>query len=58
MVFMSVIIAIVTWILAGYNGMSWTLVIVLLVVAIYSFVTKKNRSRTSHLCCGRKSGGG
>ncbi|WP_319476519.1 ABC transporter permease subunit [Marispirochaeta aestuarii] len=41
MVFMSVIIAIVTWILAGYNGMSWTLVIVLLVVAIYSFVTKK-----------------
>jgi len=41
MLFMSIMIAIVTWILAGYNGMSWTLVIVLLVVAIYSFVTKK-----------------
>ena len=39
--FVSVLIAVVTWILAGYNGLSWTLVIVLLVVAIYSFVTQR-----------------
>jgi putative multiple sugar transport system permease protein len=29
----------VTWVLAGYNGLSWTVVIVLLVVGIYHFVT-------------------
>ncbi len=39
--FFAVLIAVVTWILAGYNGISWTLVIVLIVVAIYGFVTKK-----------------
>lgn len=41
MAFFALMIAVVTWILAGYNGISWTLVIVLIVVAIYSFVTKK-----------------
>ena len=41
MAFFALMIAVVTWILAGYNGISWTLVIVLVVVAIYSFVTKK-----------------
>ena len=40
-VFISALIGVVTWILAGYNGLSWTLVIVLFVVAFYSFVTKK-----------------
>jgi putative multiple sugar transport system permease protein len=30
---------IATWILAGYNGLSWTVVIVLIVVAIYQFMT-------------------
>ncbi len=40
-VFVSILIGIVTWILAGYNGLSWTLAIVLVVVAIYNFVTKK-----------------
>ncbi|MCF6334299.1 MAG: sugar ABC transporter permease [Spirochaetales bacterium] len=40
-IFVSVLIGIVTWILAGYNGLSWTFAIVLLVVAIYNFVTKK-----------------
>lgn len=39
--FISVLVAIVTWILAGYNGLSWTLVIVLVVVALYSFITRK-----------------
>ena len=40
-VFISILIGIVTWTLAGYNGLSWTLAIVLVVVAIYNFVTKK-----------------
>ncbi len=40
-VFVSILIAVVTWILAGFNGLSWTLAIVLVVVAIYNFVTKK-----------------
>lgn len=39
LVFTSLIIAAVTWVLAGYNGLSWTVVIVLVVVAIYHFVT-------------------
>ncbi len=39
--FVSVLISLVTWILAGYNGLSWTLVIVMIVVGIYSFVTNK-----------------
>jgi putative multiple sugar transport system permease protein len=37
--FVSALIAAVTWVLAGYNGLSWTVVIVLIVVAIYHFVT-------------------
>lgn len=37
----SSIIAYITWILAGYNGFSWTVVIMLLVVAIYHFLTKR-----------------
>ncbi len=41
LVFVSALIGVVTWVLAGYNGMSWTLVIVLLVVAVYSFVTNR-----------------
>jgi putative multiple sugar transport system permease protein len=28
-----------TWVLAGYNGLSWTVVVVLIVVAIYQFLT-------------------
>ncbi|MDQ0087925.1 putative multiple sugar transport system permease protein [Paenibacillus anaericanus] len=38
-VFISAIIAYITWILAGYNGFSWTIVIVLIVVVIYHFLT-------------------
>jgi putative multiple sugar transport system permease protein len=37
--FVSALVALVTWVLAGYNGLSWTVVIVLLVVAFYHFVT-------------------
>ncbi len=41
MVFVSLIIAYVTWVLAGYRGISWTLVVVLVVVGIYDFVASK-----------------
>ena len=39
LIFISVLVALITWVLAGYNGLSWTVVIVLLVVGIYHFVT-------------------
>ncbi len=39
LVFVSVIIGLVTWVLAGYNGLSWTVVIMLVVVAIYHFIS-------------------
>ncbi len=41
LVFVSAIIAAITWILAGYNGFSWTVIIILLVVLIYHFFTTK-----------------
>ncbi|AUS97721.1 ABC transporter permease [Clostridium thermosuccinogenes] len=39
--FVSALIACVTWILAGYNGLSWTVVVVLIVVALYHFISTK-----------------
>ncbi|MEK6265079.1 MAG: sugar ABC transporter permease [Clostridium sp.] len=39
LIFVSAIISYITWILAGYNGLSWTVVIVIAVVAIYHYVT-------------------
>ncbi|KAA0544066.1 sugar ABC transporter permease [Bacillus sp. BGMRC 2118] len=41
LIFVSAIIAYITWILAGYNGFSWTVVIMVLVVVIYHFLTTK-----------------
>jgi putative multiple sugar transport system permease protein len=41
LVFMTGLVGAVTWILAGYNGLSWTAVIVLLVVLIYHFITTR-----------------
>lgn len=38
-VVVSLLVAAVTWVLAGYNGLSWTFVIVLIVVGIYQFIT-------------------
>lgn len=40
-VLMAALIGYVTWVLAGYRGLSWTLVVVLLVVLIYDFVASK-----------------
>ncbi|MCD6345177.1 MAG: sugar ABC transporter permease [Anaerolineae bacterium] len=39
LVLISVLVGLVTWVLAGYNGLSWTLVILLVVVAVYHFIT-------------------
>ncbi|OBZ14336.1 ABC transporter permease [Bacillus sp. FJAT-27264] len=41
LIFVSAIIAYITWIISGYNGFSWTVVIMLLVVVIYQFLTTK-----------------
>jgi putative multiple sugar transport system permease protein len=39
LVFMSAIIGSITWVLAGYRGLSWTAVIVLIVTLVYDFMT-------------------
>lgn len=39
--FISAVIAYIVWILAGYQGLSWTVVIVMVVVAIYNFIMTK-----------------
>lgn len=41
LIFISLLIGGMTWVLAGYNGISWTVVVVLLVVGIYSFITNR-----------------
>jgi len=41
LIFMVILLSAVTWVLAGYNGLSWTVVIMLAVVAIYHFITTK-----------------
>ena len=39
LVFVSGLVGGITWLLAGYQGLSWTAVVVLIVVIIYHFVT-------------------
>lgn len=41
LVFISALIGGTAWILAGYQGLSWTAVIVLIVVLVYDFVTRR-----------------
>jgi putative multiple sugar transport system permease protein len=41
MVLISLVIAVITWILAGYQGLSWAAVILILVVIIYTYVTTR-----------------
>lgn len=41
LVLVSGLIGYVVWILSGYNGFSWSLVILLLVVAVFQFITTK-----------------
>lgn len=39
--FISIVIAGITWVLAGYQGLSWAAVILLIVVLIYSYISSK-----------------
>ncbi|MCZ0703159.1 putative multiple sugar transport system permease protein [Natronobacillus azotifigens] len=39
--FVSTIIGYITWVLAGYNGFSWTLMIVLFVTIVYHFISNR-----------------
>jgi putative multiple sugar transport system permease protein len=39
--FVSALIGGVTWVLAGYQGLSWTAVVVLIVVLVYDFIASK-----------------
>lgn len=39
LLFTSALIGSITWLLAGYQGLSWTAVVVLIVVIIYHFIT-------------------
>ena len=41
LVFVSLLIGYITWMLARYNGLSWTVVIVLVVTFVYNFLTTK-----------------
>jgi len=41
LVLVSAMIAYITWILAQYNGLSWTVVIVLIITALYNYLTNK-----------------
>lgn len=41
LVLISALIGYITWILSGYNGLSWSLVIVIIVVAVFQFITTK-----------------
>jgi len=41
LIFVSVILGFISWILAGYNGMSWTIVVMLAVVLVYDFITRR-----------------
>ena len=38
LVFVSVVVGAITWTIAGYRGLSWTAVVVLVVVLIYDFI--------------------
>jgi putative multiple sugar transport system permease protein len=39
LVFVSVLVGGITWVLAGYQGLSWATVVLLIVVAVYYFIT-------------------
>ncbi len=41
LVFISVLIGGITWLLAGYQGLSWTAVVVLIVAGVYHFITTR-----------------
>jgi len=40
-IFIAILIFGMTWILAGYNGISWTVVVILIVVLVYHYITNQ-----------------
>jgi len=42
LVFVSAVISAITWVLAGYQGLSWAAVVLLIVVMIYSFIMSRS----------------
>lgn len=41
LVFVALLISGITWVLAGYNGLSWTVVIILIVVEVFHFISSE-----------------
>ncbi|MGV8049345.1 MAG: sugar ABC transporter permease [Anaerolineaceae bacterium] len=41
LILVSIIIGYISWVLSGYNGLSWSLVIVLIVILVFSFIMTK-----------------
>lgn len=41
LLFVSALMLGITWVLSGYNGLSWTVVIILIVVVLYHFITSE-----------------
>jgi len=41
LVFVSALIGVIAWLLAGYQGLSWTAVVVLIVAMVYHFITSR-----------------
>jgi putative multiple sugar transport system permease protein len=41
LVFLSLVIAAITWVMAGYQGLSWAAVILIVVVLTYSYITTR-----------------
>jgi putative multiple sugar transport system permease protein len=41
LVFVTALIGGITWVLAGYQGLSWTVVVILIVISIYQFITTR-----------------
>jgi putative multiple sugar transport system permease protein len=41
LVFITALVGAITWIMAGYRGLSWTAVVVIVVVLIYNFITSQ-----------------
>jgi len=41
LVFVSAVVGVMTWVLAGYQGLSWTFVVVLTVVGVYNYISSQ-----------------
>jgi len=41
LIFVSALVGYITWVLAGYQGLPWTAVVVLIVVLVYDFITSQ-----------------